>query len=54
MARTPKIRASLVIEKIRQPAWELDDGVSRDYCAGEFASQKRLGTTPEIILPIER
>jgi hypothetical protein len=33
------MRSSLVLEKIRQPAWALDDDVSRDYCAGEFASQ---------------
>ncbi len=47
------MRSSLVLEQIRQPAWELDDGVSRDYCAGGFASQKRLETTPETTLPIE-
>lgn len=47
------MRSSLVLEMIRQPAWKLDDGVSRDYCAGEFASQKRLETTPDATLPIE-
>jgi hypothetical protein len=41
------------LEKIRQPAWKLDDGLSRDYCAGEFASQKGLETTPDTTLPIE-
>jgi hypothetical protein len=33
------MRSTLVLEKITQPAWELDDGVSCDYSAGEFASQ---------------
>jgi hypothetical protein len=35
------MRSKLVREKIRWPAWELDDGISRDYCTGELASSDK-------------
>ena len=36
-AASDVMRSSLAFEKIRRPAWELDRGVSRHYCASEFA-----------------
>jgi hypothetical protein len=42
------MRSSLVREKTRWPAWELEDGISRGYCTGELASSERLETTPGV------